>query len=113
MEKEPAAARKGFVQWAITPPQSYAVYLVCLFLVAGLSFYVGTLKPKKAINIGPPPMSTPRNWVLIVMPRETPPSIRRINPPELGTPPGYSQIVDVSAGRIIFIAGQTALDRDG
>ena len=41
------------------------------------------------------------------------PSIRRINPPELGTPPGYSQIVDVSAGRIIFIAGQTALDADG
>jgi len=26
---------------------------------------------------------------------------------------GLSQIVDVSAGRIIFIAGQTALDRDG
>ena len=42
-----------------------------------------------------------------------PPSIRRINPPELGTPPGYSQIVEVSAGRMIFIAGQTALDRDG
>jgi enamine deaminase RidA (YjgF/YER057c/UK114 family) len=47
------------------------------------------------------------------MTRETPPSIRRINPPELGTPPGYSQIVEVSAGRMIFIAGQTALDRDG
>jgi len=41
------------------------------------------------------------------------PSIKRINPPELGTPPGYSQIVDVRAGRIIFIAGQTALNRDG
>lgn len=41
------------------------------------------------------------------------PAIRRINPPELGTPPGYSQIVDVSAARIVFIAGQTALDRDG
>lgn len=41
------------------------------------------------------------------------PSIVRINPPELGTPPGYSQVVDVGAGRIIFIAGQTALDRDG
>jgi enamine deaminase RidA (YjgF/YER057c/UK114 family) len=41
------------------------------------------------------------------------PSIVRINPPELGTPPGYSQIVDVSAGRIIFMSGQTALDRDG
>ena len=42
-----------------------------------------------------------------------PPSITRINPPELGTPPGYSQIVEVSAGRIIFIAGQTAVDADG
>jgi enamine deaminase RidA (YjgF/YER057c/UK114 family) len=40
-------------------------------------------------------------------------SITRINPPELGTPPGYSQIVDVSASRIIFIAGQTALDSGG
>jgi enamine deaminase RidA (YjgF/YER057c/UK114 family) len=39
--------------------------------------------------------------------------IRRLNPPALGAPPGYSQIVDVRAGRIIFIAGQTALDRDG
>jgi enamine deaminase RidA (YjgF/YER057c/UK114 family) len=47
------------------------------------------------------------------MTNASPPSVRRINPPELGTPPGYSQIVDVSAGRIIFIAGQTALDRDG
>jgi enamine deaminase RidA (YjgF/YER057c/UK114 family) len=41
------------------------------------------------------------------------PSIVRINPPQLGTPPGYSQVVAVSASRIIFIAGQTALDSDG
>ena len=41
------------------------------------------------------------------------PSIIRSNPPELGSPPGYSQIVEVRAGRMIFIAGQTALDRDG
>jgi enamine deaminase RidA (YjgF/YER057c/UK114 family) len=41
------------------------------------------------------------------------PAIVRINPPELGTPPGYSQIVEVTAGRFIFISGQTALDRDG
>jgi enamine deaminase RidA (YjgF/YER057c/UK114 family) len=47
------------------------------------------------------------------MTSDTTPSIRRINPPELGTPPGYSQIVDVSASRIVFISGQTALDRDG
>jgi enamine deaminase RidA (YjgF/YER057c/UK114 family) len=47
------------------------------------------------------------------MTRDATPSITRTNPPELGTPPGYSQVVDVSANRIIFIAGQTALDRDG
>jgi enamine deaminase RidA (YjgF/YER057c/UK114 family) len=41
------------------------------------------------------------------------PSIVSINPAELGTPPGYSQVVEVAAGRIIFIAGQTALDKDG
>jgi enamine deaminase RidA (YjgF/YER057c/UK114 family) len=39
--------------------------------------------------------------------------IRRLNPPELGTPPGYSQIVEVRGGRIIFVAGQTALNREG
>ena len=54
-----------------------------------------------------------RRWEIAAMTHDSKPSITRINPPELGTPPGYSQIVDVSAGRIIFIAGQTALDRDG
>ena len=39
--------------------------------------------------------------------------IRRTNPPELGTPPGYSQIVEISAGPVVFIAGQTAVDREG
>jgi enamine deaminase RidA (YjgF/YER057c/UK114 family) len=39
--------------------------------------------------------------------------IRRVNPPELGTPPGYSQIVEVRGGRIVFIAGQTAINREG
>jgi enamine deaminase RidA (YjgF/YER057c/UK114 family) len=47
------------------------------------------------------------------MTRDKAPSIIRINPPELGTPPGYSQVVEVSASRIIFIAGQTALDAEG
>jgi enamine deaminase RidA (YjgF/YER057c/UK114 family) len=41
------------------------------------------------------------------------PSILRSNPPELGSPPGYSQIVEVKASRLIFMSGQTALDRDG
>jgi enamine deaminase RidA (YjgF/YER057c/UK114 family) len=37
----------------------------------------------------------------------------RSNPPELGTPPGYSQIVEVRASRLIFISGQSALDASG
>ncbi len=47
------------------------------------------------------------------MPTDTTAHIRRINPRELGAPPGYSQVVEVRAGRIIFIAGQTALDQEG
>src|ERR1700730_9214062 len=39
--------------------------------------------------------------------------IEYINPPGLGTPPGYSQVVEVRASRIVFIAGQTALDPAG
>ena len=62
MEKDTGpAAPKSLVRWAITPPQSYAVYFVALFLVAGLSFYAGSLKPKTAAGIGPPPVSAPRN----------------------------------------------------
>jgi hypothetical protein len=57
----PAGGFRGFVRWAMTPPQSIAVYLACLFLVAGLSFYVGTLKPKKAVGLGPPPVTAPPN----------------------------------------------------
>ncbi len=62
MENEtgPAAAIRSFARWAITPPQSYAVYLVCLFLVAGLSFYAGTLKPKKAIGTTTQTTTLPR-----------------------------------------------------
>jgi hypothetical protein len=55
-----AAAIRSFARWAITPPQSYAVYLVALFLVAGLSFYAGTFNKKKAAGLGPPPISAPR-----------------------------------------------------
>src|SRR5271170_7501042 len=47
--------------------------------------------------------TTSRRRVLMVDGKPQP--IRRLNPPELGAPPGYSQIVDVRAGRIIFIAG--------
>jgi hypothetical protein len=52
---------RGFVRWATTLPQSVAVYFVCLVLIGGLSFYAGTLKPKKSIGIAPLPASAPRN----------------------------------------------------
>jgi hypothetical protein len=55
------AAPRSLVRWAITPPQSYVVYFVALILIAGLSFYAGSLKPKTAAGIGPPPVSAPRN----------------------------------------------------
>lgn len=50
---------KSWWKWATTPPQSYAVYLAALFLVFVLSFYAGTLKPKNATGLGPPPAPVP------------------------------------------------------
>lgn len=41
------------------------------------------------------------------------PAIRFSNPPELAPPPGYSNVVELVGGRIIFIAGQTATDAKG
>jgi hypothetical protein len=63
MENEtgPAAAIRRSVRWAMTPPQSYAVYFLALVLVAGSSFYAGSLAPKKPGGLGPPPVSAPRN----------------------------------------------------
>ncbi len=59
----PTVPPKNWVQWAMTPPQSYAVYLVALFLVATTSFYVGTLRPKKPMGLGPAPapIAAPHN----------------------------------------------------
>src|SRR5579872_6314029 len=40
-------------------------------------------------------------------------AIRFINPPELAPPPGYANVVEIRAGRLICIAGQVATDRHG
>jgi enamine deaminase RidA (YjgF/YER057c/UK114 family) len=40
-------------------------------------------------------------------------TVNFINPPELARPPGYSHVVEVRDGRIIYIAGQTALNDKG
>ncbi len=40
-------------------------------------------------------------------------TITFINPPGLASPPGYSHVAEIRSGRIVFIAGQTALDQQG
>jgi len=60
-EANPTTTIRGFVRWATTLPQSIAVYFVCLVLIGGLSFYAGTLRPKKPVGVGPPQISAPRN----------------------------------------------------
>ncbi|MEV8596897.1 RidA family protein [Streptomyces sp. NPDC052012] len=37
----------------------------------------------------------------------------RVNPPELSPPAGFSHAVVCSGTRVVFLAGQTALDGDG
>jgi hypothetical protein len=51
---------QGLVQWAMTPPQAYMVYFVCLVLIGGLSFIAGTMNPKKTATPPPPAVSVPR-----------------------------------------------------
>jgi enamine deaminase RidA (YjgF/YER057c/UK114 family) len=40
-------------------------------------------------------------------------NVRYVNPPSLEKPPGYSHVVDVRGARLIFIAGQAAVDVEG
>ncbi|PIM69653.1 enamine deaminase RidA [Streptomyces sp. JV178] len=40
-------------------------------------------------------------------------SIERVNPAELSPPTGFSHAVVATGGRVVFLAGQTALDADG
>jgi enamine deaminase RidA (YjgF/YER057c/UK114 family) len=40
-------------------------------------------------------------------------SIERVNPAELPAPSGFAHAVIATGGRLVFLAGQTALDRSG
>ncbi|GGU87647.1 enamine deaminase RidA [Streptomyces filipinensis] len=40
-------------------------------------------------------------------------STERVNPPELSPPTGFSHVVVAAGSRVVFLAGQTALDPDG
>jgi hypothetical protein len=51
---------RKLLRWATTPPQSYVVYLIALILVWLVSFYAGTMRPKRADSVGPPPVSAPQ-----------------------------------------------------
>lgn len=44
-----------------------------------------------------------------------PPSdtVRVVNPPELAPASGYSHVAEITGGRLVYIAGQTASDRHG
>ncbi|GAB3875075.1 hypothetical protein GCM10029964_018260 [Kibdelosporangium lantanae] len=39
--------------------------------------------------------------------------IERVNPASLARPSGFSHAVSVTASRLVFLAGQTALDQSG
>jgi len=45
------------------------------------------------------------------MPNE--PKFRAVNPAELSKPPGYSHVIEVTSGKLIYISGQVALDASG
>ncbi|NVN86526.1 MAG: hypothetical protein HXX15_10605 [Rhodopseudomonas sp.] len=54
-----AGTIRGFVRWAMQPPQSYVMYLIAVVLIGGLSFYAGSLKPKTAPHVVPQSVSQP------------------------------------------------------
>ena len=60
-QDEPAGGWRALLRWAMTPPQSVAVYFIVLVLVLGTSFFAGTLKPKKATNMAPPSVAAQHN----------------------------------------------------
>ncbi len=39
--------------------------------------------------------------------------LERVNPPDLAKPSGFAHAVVAGGGRVVFLAGQTALDQDG
>jgi hypothetical protein len=63
MDNEPGARPKNvkeLVRWASAPPQVYVVYLIGLILVWVVSFYAGTLNPKRTLSPAAPPVSAPQ-----------------------------------------------------
>lgn len=57
----PPRTFKGLLRWATTLPQAWGVYLLALLLIWLVSFYAGTLKPKKTPEPSPPAATAPRS----------------------------------------------------
>lgn len=55
----PDSSPKKLWRWLSTPPRVYVVYLVGLILVWMVSFYAGTLNPRKTITPMQAPLSAP------------------------------------------------------
>jgi hypothetical protein len=63
-QPDPKSGPRSFgdlMKWALTPPQSYAVYVIGLLLVYSLSYFAGTLNPKKGATPPQPTVSAPRD----------------------------------------------------
>lgn len=50
------------MRWVMTPPQSYIIYLIAFLAVAWISFFAGTLKPKR---VAPAPQTQLQNNFLL------------------------------------------------
>jgi len=56
----PDKSFRSLWQWATTPPQVYVLYLILLIMVWAVSFYAGTLTPRRTANPIAPPVSAPQ-----------------------------------------------------
>ncbi len=53
---------RRLLRWATTPPQAYVVYVLGLLVVWYVSFYAGTMNPRRTAGPGPAAaVSAPRN----------------------------------------------------
>ncbi len=55
-----SAPMKALFRWITTPPQAYVIYALLIATVGGVSFLVGTLKPKATYGVVPTSLSQPR-----------------------------------------------------
>lgn len=61
MTADTTSPLKRAFRWATTPPQAWGVYLLAIILVWLVSFYAGTLKPKKTPEGTPSAVMAPKS----------------------------------------------------